>query len=708
MVKLCGKIGAIRGLRLALLVSVIGNRVRFTGNRHYCDKPLAFSQNTPDFSDLLSWAFGRKAAVYIKNKAKIVPFSLYLRMSVLFGIKCRTARIFLFFRRSHKMKITKKAIALLITIAMLCATMSIAAAADADSTITVHFSLLGDDAHGENEHTEYDYWISYQEYTLQSGSTALDLFKAAMDDFGYTYDDSNGYISSIEDLAELTNGPRSGWMYRINGKFTDAMDKVTLCDGDRMLFFYTDDYNTINWSGVPSGVNDVIAQIDAIGTVTEQSGAAIENAAGAYNKLSDEDKLLVENLDVLEAAQMKYNYIIEQRDLLGAIDNALDKTAEYLINSASFDIGAIGGDWTVFGLARAGLLDNAHKAKYAANVKNALDTVGSETLNGNKSTENSRVVLALTAAGFNAADFAGYDLTKPLCDYDYVVKQGVNGAVFALLALDSANYAENDGEIRQKYVDYIISQQQENGGYSYDGETVDIDLTAMVISALAKYTNDEDVAMNVFSLYLTVFKQQLDNGGFKAYGSECSESTAQVIVLLSGAQTDGAQSNGDLDDIYIKNANFQMLKKPINAMMKFYNENGGFGHDSTSVNMLSTEQCFYALTAAKRSLDGENPLYDMSDVKLYEYIAEDVTTVADTTADKPAATSGNNAANGNTSSTADNSSNGTNGTNGANGAGDNSAPSDDPDTGAMGGMGIAFAAITAAAAALIIAKKRSR
>ena len=608
------------------------------------------------------------------------------------------------------MKITKRVLTLFIAFALLCTAMSVMATAgtDAIGTVTVHFSLLGDDVHGENGHTEYDYWISYEQYTLPSGSTALDLFKAAMDDFGFTYDDSNGYVSSVEDLAEMSNGPRSGWLYRINGQFTDAMDKVTLCDGDRMLFFYTDDYNTVDWSGVPSNVNDVIAQIDAIGEVTEQSGAAIEKAAGAYSKLSDEDKLLVENYDVLEAAQMEYSYIIEQRDLFGTIDKALGKTAEYLIANSSFDIGAIGGDWTVFGLARAGLLDGAHRAKYAANVKNMLDAVGGEKLNDNKSTENSRVVLALTAAGYNAADFTGYDLTKPLCDYDYVIKQGVNGAVFALLALDSANYAENDSEIRQKYIDYIISQQLENGGYSYDGKTVDIDLTSMVITALAKYTDDENVAMNVFISYLAVFKHQLENGGFEAYGSECSESTAQVIVLLSGARTDGAQSNGDLDDIYIKNANFQMLKMPINAMLKFYNENGGFGHDSTNVNMLSTEQCFYALTAAKRSLEGENPLYDMSDVELYAYTAENATT-----AEKPAATSGNNAANGNTltaadkSSTGTNGTNGTTGTNGTNGTGDNSAASDDPDTGAMGGMGIALAAITAAAAALIIAKKRA-
>lgn len=596
-------------------------------------------------------------------------------MSVLFGINAEGADIF--FTEDMTMKITIKLLSAVIALCVLCSIMSVAALADTDSEITVHFSLLGDEVHGEDgKHAGYEYWISYAKYTLPAGSTAYDLFKTAMDDYGYTYDDSYGYVSAVEDLAEMTNGPRSGWMYRINGGFTDSMDKVTLSDGDRMLFFYTDDYNTIDWSGEAQSVNDVIALIDAIGEVTEQSGAAIEKAADAYEKLSDEDKLLVENHCLLVWAQIEYDYIIEQRDLTAAIDTAINTTAEYLINNSSFNVGSIGGDWTVFGIARAGLLDDAHKAKYAANVKKALDENGSETLSATKSTENSRVVLALTAAGYNAADFAGYDLTKPLYDYDFVVKQGANGAIFALLALDSANYAADSG-ICGKYVDYIISQQMDDGGYSYDGETVDIDLTAMAISALAKHTDSDDAAISVSSALITLASLQNENGGFESYGSECSESTAQALVataeLFGG---DSAFSTADM----------------LNAMMKYYNENGGFGHDGTEVNMLSTEQCFYALVACKRAADGENTLYDMTDVTLSVYSVDDNaaeptesdTDTSNTTADK-IETAAEITASGN----------------------GGAAASDDPDTGAAGGMGIAFAALAAAAAAIVLAKKRA-
>ena len=633
------------------------------------------------------------------------------------------------FSEDSIMKITKKLLALVIALGVLCSMMSFAVSAGTRE-ITVHFSLLGDDAHGENgKHTEYYYWISYEEYTLPVGSTAYDLFKTALDDYGYTYDDSNGYVSAVEDLAEMTNGPRSGWMFRINGSFTDAMDKVTLSDGDRMMFFYTDDYNTIDWSGAPASVNDVIALIDAIGEVTEQSGAAIDKAANAYDKLSDTDKLLVENIGVLEAAQAEYEYIIQQRDVLDTIDTAIEKTAEYLTANSSFDVAAIGGDWTVFGLARAGLLDDEHKSKYAANVKKALVENGSEMLSNSKSTENSRVVLALTAAGFDATDFAGYDLTAPLYDYDYVIKQGVNGAVFALLALESADYANGD-EICDKYVDYIVSRQIELGGYSYDGETIDVDLTAMAVSAIAKHLDSADAALSAILALAQLMSLQNESGGFDAYGSECSESTAQAIVALSEIyggnyaadgddDTDedvdfaddvnfdndvnldeveylsGAENDADTayDDDYDDADNDKFnLENMLNAMMKFYNADGGFGHDSTEVNMLSTEQCFYALVACKRALEGDNVLYDMSDVELTVYDGENEDEPNESDEPYEPTTNGGNA----TETASDISSN----------SGADNIPTDNPDTGAMGGMGFAFAAITAAAAAIVISKKR--
>lgn len=602
------------------------------------------------------------------------------------------------------MKITKRALSLITAIVVFCSMLSITAFAESENEITVHFSLLGDDAHTESGvHTDYEYWISYEEYSLPENSTALDLFKYAMDDYGFKYENSNGYVSSITDiagvkLAEMTNGPRSGWMYSINGKFTDAMDKVTLNDGDRMLFFYTDDYNTIDWNGTSDSVEDVIKLIDSIGEVTSDSKAKIDEAQSAYNKLSDDEKLLVENYIVLEDAKYEYEVLNENNQRNIQLNEAIDKTAEYLINNSSFDVGSIGGDWSVFGLARADKLDEAHKAKYAANVENALKKAGSGTLNSNKATENSRVVLALTAAGFDASDFAGYDLTTPLCDYDFVVKQGVNGAVFALLALDSADYNADNTQIRDKYIDYIISQQMENGGYSYDGQTVDVDLTAMSMQALAKYTNDEEVMVSVVKSIAILYELQTENGGFEAYGSECSESSAQALTAI--LEFAGNCTGSSDDDIVAEQP------ETLAAIMEYYNEDGGFGHDNTEVNMLATEQCFYALTAYKRYIAGKTSLYDMSDVELTVYKSGQSGELTDDGENE--SSSDDNSDGDKTYLSGDKTTANTDNEESGNDVKTQYSGSDDnPDTGAVGSMSVVFSAMAAAAAAFTARKKKS-
>ena len=60
-------------------------------------------------------------------------------------------------------------------------------------------------------------------------------------------------------------------------------------------------------------------------------------------------------------------------------------------------------------------------------------------------TTYSRITLALTACGADATDFAGYSMIAPLGDFDKTVSQGVNGAIFALLALDCGGYSLPEG-----------------------------------------------------------------------------------------------------------------------------------------------------------------------------------------------------------------------------------------------------------------------
>lgn len=52
-------------------------------------------------------------------------------------------------------------------------------------------------------------------------------------------------------------------------------------------------------------------------------------------------------------------------------------------------------------------------------------------LSDNRYTEYSRAVMALKSIGKNSTDIGGYDIEKPLEDFDAVVSQGLNGAIYA-------------------------------------------------------------------------------------------------------------------------------------------------------------------------------------------------------------------------------------------------------------------------------------
>jgi hypothetical protein len=53
----------------------------------------------------------------------------------------------------------------------------------------------------------------------------------------------------------------------------------------------------------------------------------------------------------------------------------------------------------------------------------------------------------------------------------------------------------------------------------------------------------------------------------------------------------------------------------LDALLAYFVEGGGFRHTMDGkLNGMATEQCYYALTAYFRMLDGKTSLYDMTDV----------------------------------------------------------------------------------------------
>lgn len=143
-----------------------------------------------------------------------------------------------------------------------------------------------------------------------------------------------------------------------------------------------------------------------------------------------------------------------------AAQTAYDRASAYLTAAVSAPrYGSLGGEWTVLALARGGTdTETAYFTGYCAALEQTVREANG-VLSERKYTEYSRVILALSALGKDARDVAGFDLTLPLGDYEKTAAQGVNGVIYALLALDSRDYpmpqnaAASTQATRQLYVD---------------------------------------------------------------------------------------------------------------------------------------------------------------------------------------------------------------------------------------------------------------
>ena len=302
------------------------------------------------------------------------------------------------------------------------------------------------------------------------------------------------------------------------------------------------------------------------------------------------------------------------------LQKAVDKAAAYMLKTVKDpQPGTVGGEWVILGLARSGYdVPDSYYQDYYSAVERYVEAADG-VLHEKKYTDYSRAIVGLAAIGKDARNVAGYDLTKPLGDYDKTIWQGLNGPIWALLALDSRNYPMPQNPeaatqaTRQMYVDRILACQLSDGGWNLTGSpdttldsAADPDITGMALQALAKYQDQPAVAEAIEKALACMSAQQNTDGGFGSWGTANSESAVQVMVGL-------CELGISLDDPrFVKNG-----KTLLDNVLSFQTPAGGFMHtvDGSGNNQMSSEQGFYGITAALRAQKGQSSLYRLSDAR---------------------------------------------------------------------------------------------
>jgi len=344
------------------------------------------------------------------------------------------------------------------------------------------------------------------------------------------------------------------------GEPEEPVDKAALKTLiDRELTLDEDEYTTASWSAFSAALlaaKAVCDDSDATQAEADDAAADLQAAIAGLTFATEKDKI---------------------------IDNMLKRISLSMMGSDD--------DWKVVGMMAYGAsAGDMNKDKI---VEKALAVYESQS---SSATDFERVVISMTALGINAAEVddgsGGYaDFIEKIASYSGSDMNNANAYIHGLLAYDSGDYTLPAGAAwtREIFVSKLLSAQEADGGWGWGFGAGDPDLTAMAISALAKYRDDEDVEAAIEEALLYLQSVQAANGGIVSWGAENTCSAAMVIIALSALGMDA--------DDFAQNGN-SVLDALLSHKTAESATDYGFGYaDNIYDGAYSTEQGFRALVA---------------------------------------------------------------------------------------------------------------
>ena len=370
----------------------------------------------------------------------------------------------------------------------------------------------------------------------------------------------------------------------------------------------TENYN-VTWKSS----NTSIAKVSKKGVVT-----AVKNGKATITATVAEHPEMT--------ATCKVTVMQGANTLKKSVSQVMAETSAYM--RATDTNPSVGSEWYVLGLARGGLsLKEKYFSTYYNHTANYIEEKKGILTNTSKYTEYSKRVLVLTAEGKDARNVGGYNLFKYISDLSLVKEQGLNGPIWALLAVNchpEYSFPDNPSAKEQNseaaLVNFLLQSELSGGGWALMGSNADSDVTGMTLQALAPYYHKagyENVTAAIDRGLARLSEMQNDSGGYSTMGVETEESCAQVITALCSLGIDP-----ETDSRFIKGGHWT-----IENLITYHIAGSGFMHVKAgagnnggaaagTLDGMATEQGYYALVAYQRLKDGKTGLYDMSDVSI--------------------------------------------------------------------------------------------
>ncbi|UNK35777.1 DUF4430 domain-containing protein [Bacillus sp. N5-665] len=446
-----------------------------------------------------------------------------------------------------------------------------------------------------------------KEEQITDGETALSLLQKVMGDKVTAETMSFGtYVKGIDGLMA---GDTSGWLYDVNDKSAEVgADSYKLNAGDVVVFRFVADWSnmsqetlqqTLDKFGTCKTVEEPKTDDPKQEKPEEPKTDDPKQEKPEEPKTDDPKQEKPEEPKTDDPKQEKPEKPKQENIQIPAaqVNEAISKTSEKMLQDG------IESDWVALGLSRSGKnVPIEAKLNYVKSVTEKVE----KRINRFSATDLARTIIMMNAMQADPTKVGEHNLVRKLYESDKV--NSVTGYTFALLAFDTKKYEVpvNAKWNRVALVDALLNAQHTDGGWTYDSASSkdsasSVDVTGMVLSALAPYQDRPDVKPAVEKAVAYLYNEQLENGGFSADGQENSNSVAQAIIGLS----------------LVKDVDQNRLHKAMQNLMSYQLPNGEFKWLPSDQNGsgMATEQAFLALLQFK---DLGKSIYDWSNVSVPE------------------------------------------------------------------------------------------
>ncbi|HHT7220377.1 TPA: DUF4430 domain-containing protein [Bacillus cereus] len=459
-----------------------------------------------------------------------------------------------------------------------------------------------------------------KEEQIKDGETALSLLQKVMGDKVESETMSFGtYVKGIDGLMA---GATSAWLYDVNDKSAEVgADSYKLKSGDVVVFRFVSDWSNISQETLKE-------TLDKFGTckTEEPNGGKPEEPKTDDPKQEKPEEPKTNDPKQEKPEEPKTNDPKQEKpeepktdgskqekpdgtktndekpeqpkqeniqDPSAQLNEAISKTSDKMLQDG------IESDWVAVALSRSGKnVPIEAKLNYVKSVTEKVE----KRINRFSATDLARTIIMMNAMSADPKNVGGHNLVQKLYESDKV--NSVTGYAFALLAFDTKKYeipVESKWN-RVALVEALLNNQHTDGGWTYNSSgskdsASSVDVTGMVLSALAPYQERSDVKPAIQKAVAYLYNEQLQNGGFSADGQENSNSTAQAIIGLS----------------LVKDVDQNRLHKAMQNLLSYQLSNGEFKWlpSDQNGNGMATEQALLALLQFKEM--GKS-IYDWSNV----------------------------------------------------------------------------------------------